>query len=420
MFQAKLVTHTGWVTLNLADPFAIIGGITFALVTFTVGGWNHIWKIQGVNLALVSVTVVIGLAFLHGWVNFGVTPWALYNRFLGWFLLLCYVLAGALMAQGVGRVGLHTLARVYMVACAAIIITEIFVRLGAQAVGLDYADFYTGKVFSGFSGMIGNPNAFGLQLVLAASLGLSGRCFWVGRYGPTIHHALLSVIFAGLVFTGSRASVLALITIVLGALLLRRSNIRQVMSTIGVGLIIVLVVVAVDYINFPSSSISPKPGIHLEISWGVKHVGLVQTDRKESLVVGWEMFVSHPIFGAGLGAYMEDHLQRTGLPHVIHSSYLWLLAEFGIVGFLAFLIIPANIALWVWRNWASRWEWDWSIVGGIGCLVAFGIMALVHELVYQRVVWFMFGVLFAVPQSKKRNIGFQSLKKGQSQVSVAV
>ena len=198
VFQTKLVTHTGWVTLNLADPFAIIGGITFALVAFTVGGWSNVWKIQGVNLALVLVTVVIGLAFLHGWAIFGVTDWALYNRFLGWFLLICYVLSGALMAHGVGRIGLHTLARVYIVACAIIIITEIVLRLGAQALGFDYLDFYAGQGYSGFSGMIGNPNAFGLQLVLAMSLGLSGQMFLGGAQG--FHNTLCSV---GCNFRGS-------------------------------------------------------------------------------------------------------------------------------------------------------------------------------------------------------------------------
>ena len=418
VFQARLVTHTGWVTFNLADPFAIVGGIIFALLAFTGRGWKNVWKIQGINVALILITGVMGLAFLHGWAMFGVTEWALYNRLVGWLLLLCYLLTGALIARSVGSIGLRTIARVYLVSCVVIISLEIVVRLGASFVGLDYEDFYTGLVYSSFSGMIGNPNAFGLQLVLAMSLGLSGQYFWVGRYSSTIQHAFLGVIFAGIVFTGSRASALALIIIVCGSLLLRRSNIRQLLSTVGVGAAVVLLVLVANHISMSSGG--SNSGVHPEEFFSPEYVGFVYVDRWESMVVGWEMFVSHPIFGAGLGAYMEDHLNRRGFPHVIHSSYLWLLAEFGIVGFIAFLTVPANVVQWIWRNWARRWEWDWTIIAGIGCLVTFGFMSLVHELVYQRIVWFMCGVLFAIPKSKKSTIGFQAIKEGQSQVSVAV
>ncbi len=397
VFQMMFATDTGWVTLNLADPFAIVGGITFVVLAFAVRGWNTIWKIPNVNLALIAGTVATGLAFIHGWSLFGVTEWAFYNRLLGWFLLLCYLLTGALIAQGVGRIGLNAMARVYIVACAFIIITELFFRLWAHTVGLDFRNFYAGTVFPGFSGMIGNPNAFGLQLVLAMAIGLSGNFFWIGRHGSAIQRISLGVIFAGIVFTGSRASALALIVIVLGVLLLRRIPIRQLLSTIGVGLVIVLVVLAVNS-GGTQSGVQPKSFV------GLDRLGLVQPDRMESLIVGWDMFVSHPIFGTGLGAYMEWHLRKTGKPWVIHNSYLWLLAEFGIVGFLAFLIIPANVFLWVWRNREGKWEWDWTMVAGIGCLVAFGVMSLAHELVYQRVVWFMFGAMFAVPKCIKNDI----------------
>ena len=418
VFQARLVTHTGWVTFNLADPFAIVGGMIFALLAFTGRGWKNVWKIQGINVALIGITVVMGLAFLHGWAMFGVTEWALYNRLVGWFLLLCYLLTGALIARSVGSIGLHAIARVYFVSCAVIIILEIVLRLGASAMGLDYENFYTDRVYSSFSGMIGNPNAFGLQLVLATSLGLSGQYFWVGRNSSTIQHTFLGIIFAGILFTGSRASALALIIIVCGALLLRRINIRQLRSTVGVGLIVVLLVFGANYISMSSGG--AKSGVDPQEFFSPEYVGFVHMDRWESMVVGWEMFVSHPIFGAGLGAYMEDHLKRRGTPHVIHSSYLWLLAEFGIVGFIAFLTVPANVVQWIWRNWVGRWEWDWTIIAGIGCLVTFGLMSLVHELVYQRIVWFMCGILFAIPKSKKSNVGFQTIKEGQSQVGVAV
>ena len=51
-----------------------------------------------------------------------------------------------------------------------------------------------------------------------------------------------------------------------------------------------------------------------------------------TLVGGWKLFVGHPLFGAGLGAYRhEDILASSRIPLVIHSTALWLLAELGLV-----------------------------------------------------------------------------------------
>ena len=401
-FQAKLATATGWLTLNLADPFAIVGGLVFALVTFTKKGWgDDVWRIQKVNFALVMITVAICLAFLHGWAVFGVTDWALYNRFLGWFLLLCYLLTGALITKNMCRIGLHAMARVWIVTCVTITIIEIFMKFGSQFVGLDITNFYTNKGFPRFSGMIGNPNAFGFQLLFAMSIGLAGRCFWgTWRHGRAIQVLFLGVLFAGVGLSGSRAAFLAMLVILIGSLLLRKSNVRQLVSTAGVGLVIL-------FLMTMAGSGGTHSSVRADTFFGLDRGIQVRDDRKENTVLGWKMFVSQPVFGSGLGAYKEKYTEKDtekGMekPMVIDSSYLWLLAEFGIVGFLVFLIIPGNVFLWIWKNRVWVWEWDWVIVAGIGCLVIFGIMSLVHELVYQRILWFMCGALFAVPKYLKK------------------
>ena len=48
---------------------------------------------------------------------------------------------------------------------------------------------------------------------------------------------------------------------------------------------------------------------------------------------GFAMFLSHPVFGAGLGAYIGEQIRTTGTPLIIHSTPVWLLAETGLVGF---------------------------------------------------------------------------------------
>lgn len=58
----------------------------------------------------------------------------------------------------------------------------------------------------------------------------------------------------------------------------------------------------------------------------------IDVSRFDTYVSGINLFLTNPIFGAGLGAGIRD----TGL--VIHNLYLWVLGEMGIVG--AVLCIP--------------------------------------------------------------------------------
>jgi len=59
------------------------------------------------------ITAVMILAFLHGLQLFGWNDWAFNNRFLGWFVLLCYAATGALIVKS-SRDGLLLFARAFV------------------------------------------------------------------------------------------------------------------------------------------------------------------------------------------------------------------------------------------------------------------------------------------------------------------
>ncbi|WP_034102671.1 O-antigen ligase family protein [Pseudomonas lurida] len=111
-----------------------------------------------------------------------------------------------------------------------------------------------------------------------------------------------------------------------------------------------------------------------------------------SVITEW---LKQPIFGQGLGYYFEKSNELVGFKVTIHNTLLWLLTEFGIVGagiFLAALIgigwqLKKNINIG-YRNKAVTL-----------LLMTFIIMSLFHEVLYQRIFWFMFGALIAVQYS---------------------
>jgi O-antigen ligase len=116
------------------------------------------------------------------------------------------------------------------------------------------------------------------------------------------------------------------------------------------------------------------------------------TERWISVNGGLRLWQENPVFGAGLGAYFEVS-KREGTPLVIHNTLIWLLAETGLVGFLVFF--SAGVAI----LWAStRRLRDPTDVGATTIflfLLAFASMSMVHELLYQRVLWFVLGVCLA-------------------------
>ena len=109
-------------------------------------------------------------------------------------------------------------------------------------------------------------------------------------------------------------------------------------------------------------------------------------ERFKSMQDGLELFVNHPIFGAGLGAYM-DAQTHIGDPLVIHSTPLWILAEMGVVGF----------AVFAWFGWQlTQTAFQSKTAEGAALLlmvVGFCTMAAVHDMMYQRSIWLLAGAL---------------------------
>ncbi|MGH7015368.1 MAG: methyltransferase domain-containing protein, partial [Stellaceae bacterium] len=122
------------------------------------------------------------------------------------------------------------------------------------------------------------------------------------------------------------------------------------------------------------------------------------TERWTSLVGGARMFLAHPIFGAGLGAFVLSFAREHGTFTIIHSTPLWLLAETGLVGFAVF----AAAYLYVLRREIRGSIENSTDAAGILLvlsLLAFGLMAQVHDLMYQRVFWLLVGAaLFSGPR----------------------
>jgi O-antigen ligase len=86
-----------------------------------------------------------------------------------------------------------------------------------------------------------------------------------------------------------------------------------------------------DVIN----QVMSNPKDSLWVLAGVDNSALL---RVHTFVVGWDLFKVSPLFGRGLGSFVMNYEQITGLSNLpAHNDYLMYLVETGLIGFIIFL-----------------------------------------------------------------------------------
>ena len=198
---------------------------------------------------------------------------------------------------------------------------------------------------------------------------------------------ILGVLFGGIWLAGSRASFGALFAVLAMGLFIQALSFRNIVFGGAVAAATLAVIAALPYVVVLLGGGSGGGGSGA-LDLIVFQMTPVSSDmeRFTSIAGGLQLFLLHPLFGNGLGAYASDKITH-GQFVVIHSTPIWLLAEMGLFGFLAFAVPAVRI----FRN-----EWTSSSRDGVGqmlllMLVTFGIMSLVHELLYQRALWLLLG-----------------------------
>ncbi|MBT8447154.1 MAG: flippase-like domain-containing protein [Gammaproteobacteria bacterium] len=206
VFVMRVPTASGEISVNLADPLAIVAGLSFAYFLLTVKDRPPVVHVPGLPWALALGAAAILLAGLHGFVRFGVTDWALYNRMVGLGVLAAYFLAGASLVHFHGRAGFNAVGVCFFSAVFSVLLFEYAVR------GFDvqpFSSYFETLSFTGFM-LNSNKHAFVLLTALAAA-GLLGHA-----RAPRLASVLCGALTFGILLSYSRAGLAtALIVIVL-------------------------------------------------------------------------------------------------------------------------------------------------------------------------------------------------------------
>jgi O-antigen ligase len=119
-----------------------------------------------------------------------------------------------------------------------------------------------------------------------------------------------------------------------------------------------------------------------------------------TIETAWRLFLSSPLIGSGLGYFVEHFPRANGSSLIIHSSYLWVLAELGLVGLAVF----GASALGLWRSVWRRVATDDGCQLALLLLAALATMSLVQDMLFQRVTYFILGLALALASARASHV----------------
>jgi O-antigen ligase/uncharacterized membrane protein YbhN (UPF0104 family) len=387
-FQVPIPLLGSVTTVNLADPFAFVALALFGLHWFAARRLPP-WRSPTLGRWMLLVGAAMGVAFLIGVARFGVTPWALGNRLTGLALLAGYLSAGALAVAVGGNRALRQLVHVLLLAAATVTVVHLCARIGTAAGWLE-----TGQIPPNFEAYAGNRNAYAFQMLVVAAAAAAYAAVWARGARSARFILPMAMVLLGVWLSQSRAGLITAAALGLAAFVSARVH-RRSIALAALGTAAALLMIHALQMPWPWFDLTAGGMVRASPPAALQFAS--DTERWESFTRGLQLWFDHPLFGAGLGAFVHGYLVETGRLLVIHNTLLWLLAEFGAVGTLPWLGLLLSALLVALRHRdaaASR-----RAVALLGVLACFALFSLVHDILYQRVLWLLLGALVALPQA---------------------
>lgn len=364
----------------------------------------HFWVWLGVLTFWIGFSIVNGRLYMGQWQS-----WAILNKGVGWLVLLGYLLLGGWFAAffdiRLRRLFVKALLLSTWIICGYGLI-RYFLFFHGKTLGIEV---WTGAWnYFRITGFFDNPNALGIFVaaMIVLQVALSNR---ERLASPLIANLGMGAALLTIVFAGSRSALLGLAVAMPIILLMDRRRIRQVLrgvltaSILGVVLLYSPMLAMLGSAPPELADIGTKPdaGPVFKAPYLIKEE-MVQAkgvrQRVASTVKALEMWRDNPIIGVGLGSYRHGIEGRTDIAITIHNSFLWLLAETGLVGALLFSAFFAIVLLCLYRG-SRQPEADPLIAGVFGVLLVFAGASMGTEIMYQRYFWFLIGLAICLPPS---------------------
>ena len=401
--QTRLQTGSDALTVNLADPVACVAAIIYCTIWYREYLHQAIWRVDALGLAVTFFVVMMGFGLVNGYLRHGFIDWAWFNRGIGQFVIMAYLFTGAMVVGFLGEKSSKLVLRVFLItAVCSLVIYCLTVGVLDQDTleGLKWIKVH-------YNGFLGNRNAQAFVFVLLLAAALPARVPIWGRRRLLFISLVLSFIMMTESRTGMGTSVLLLAM----AVYFKCLSFRKMAPALAIGVMGALalpyVLTMIEYLihsglnamNVVSqpktTNLSEISATFIDLQKQKTALSRIDVDRVLSYRYGFETWLTNPIFGAGLGSFISEYRDPLGRPMTIHNTGLWVLAEMGIVGFVLLLALPLAILNHVRKtNFRAIADEDLAL---LFFLVATVVFSQMHEISFQRILWFMLGLLAAHP-----------------------
>ena len=404
-FQIKLEVQQFLINVNLADIFALTG-LAIVILNYFLLKQKPTIDLPFFKHFLYASPVVFLLAFLVGWYKFGFIPWAFYSKFLGWFVIIGYVALGSLFSKIQGEQGLKRLISLMSLTLFVIVAYHFFLFFSFRYQLLP-SEFLSGDYSAalGLQGYALNRNSFSFQLLtMIVLLHITLNFHEKAKPQNTIYW-MLAIFYCGIFFTFSRAGLITLLILFTGLLLTKSIKLDQLKRLLFPVTLCMTFFLSFGYILDLLQYLIQSFQTLMESSTHFSHrphhpVTLYSTaesnhERFYTMFEGLKMWLKSPFWGEGLGSFMTQELAINQRPLIIHNTFIWLLAEFGLIGSSIFIIFGLSIFRYLYQKISRYLTEKPTFNDGIllGIVIVFVMMSLVHEVLYQRIFWLTLGLI---------------------------
>lgn len=395
---------------NLADLLLPFAGVLIAgSLLLKKSCWPH-WQRPFGYWAPALLSIIIGFALVNGyWAQGGWSHWALFNKGIGWCVLMAYLLAGGWLCTNKPEEILRWFITPFIAFLILAITGDSIVRIlytHGYLPSLSLFGYSFGRDLAGF--MV-NRNAFAFLYLCALILGSMQLALHpaLNRLQKIGFMALWFLLPLFLVLNLSRASLLVLVPLALYLLISQRCLFLRVCLPLTLaGLLLV------PFANFANvENALHNLGKISHVQAHVKNEGSLPYEesvyrgdqvRIQIIQDSWGLIKEHPLTGAGIGTILKLQ-QDEGRQYVsvIDNTPLWLLTEMGPFGLLGFVSVYVSILLTLLRKRRDADPENQAfIMSAVLILLAFGIYSLLHEILYARFFWFILGMSLALPTAR--------------------
>ena len=405
--------------INIADLLLPLAGLGIAL---SLGCRHSQWPKFHLRYAyawIAGLTLILTASLIHGYMNMGAwSNWALVNKYLGWLTLMSLFMWGGWIATNASPVLIRNLMRVFAISGLVILGLGMIVVLMKDFLPLPDLGFFDYPL----SGFMSNRNAYSF-FVCALSVVLAVFHF---KGQPLVPAWVLFAFFLLLplahALIGSRAGWFLHPVILIGLMWMgRRESLKMLLLPLMAGLLMTVTLATTQAIEISRNQqfrlISQMKTVVEEENLDFTSPEIQRKYRRQSdayrVQAAYDavsLWKTSPIFGGGLGSFLDFQTQRYGqFMDVVDNSPLWLLSETGLLGLFAFL------GFYGFTIYSLIRSGDPLSLSMVGVLLTFGLFCLLHEMLYTRFLWFFLGLALGLKSvvanegSKPGDIGIKRI-----------